>query len=405
MPVIQSILKEVLAEIVPHDTVLKEAQAFVEGINLAAKKKKIKATAVLGGSFAKDTYITGDYDVDVFVKFHPSYEDDKLSELLFELLKEHTPARIHGSRDYFQIKNKILFEVVPVREIKEAADARNVTDFSPYHVAWVKKAKLSNEIRLSKKFCKAQGVYGAESYKQGFSGHVLDIITIYYGGFLKLIKQAAKWKPKVVIDPKNKYKGRALQILNKSKIQGPLVVIDPTQPDRNAAAALNLENFEKFISVAQKFIKKPTLKFFEERNINAELQKKKGTLLVIDITPADAPENVAGAKINKVKEFLTAKLKDFDVKEAIWEWQNERIKMYFVVKNNTLPAEYTHQGPPVQKTQHVEMFKKQYKKTWIENNRIFAKAQRKFTRIIEALNAACNETYVKERTKKCTVQT
>ena len=109
MPVIQSILKEVLAEIVPHDTVLKEAQAFVEGINLAAKKKKIKATAVLGGSFAKDTYITGDYDVDVFVKFHPSYEDDKLSELLFELLKEHTPARIHGSRDYFQIKNKILF--------------------------------------------------------------------------------------------------------------------------------------------------------------------------------------------------------------------------------------------------------------------------------------------------------
>src|SRR3989344_278536 len=83
MPPIQSILKEVLAEIVPHDTVLKEAKAFVDDINSVAKKKKIKAIAVLGGSFAKDTYIVGDYDVDVFVRFHPSYEDDKLSELLF----------------------------------------------------------------------------------------------------------------------------------------------------------------------------------------------------------------------------------------------------------------------------------------------------------------------------------
>ncbi len=401
MPRVNAILRQVLAKIVPQHTVLKEAQAFVDKINLAATKRKIRATAVLGGSFAKDTYIVGDYDVDVFVKFHPSYEDDKLSDLLYELIKEHKPVRIHGSRDYYQIKNNILFEVVPVREIKKPADAKNVTDFSPFHVAWVKKAKLSDQIRLAKKFCKAQKVYGAESYKQGFSGHVLDIITIHYGSFIQLIKAAAKWKPKVVIDPKNKYKGRALQVLNKSKIQGPLVVIDPTQPGRNAAAALNLENFSVFVAAAQKFLKSPSIKFFEEKQTDISQLKKKGTLLVVDITPLDGPENIVGAKIAKLHEFLASKLKDFGIKESLWEWKDERAVIYLVVKNSTLPAEFTHPGPPLQKTQHVEAFKKQYKKTWVENNRIFAKAQRKFRGAQEALKAACNDSYVKERAKRC----
>ncbi|MBI4017267.1 MAG: hypothetical protein HY363_06265 [Candidatus Aenigmarchaeota archaeon] len=402
---IQSILNEVVSRIVPHDTVLKEAEAFVDNINRAAKKGNIRAKAVLGGSFAKDTCIVGDFDVDVFVQFHSSYDDGKLSDMLYELIKEHKPVRIHGSRDYFQIKNKILFEIVPVREIHAPADARNVTDFSPFHVAWVKKAKLSDEIRLAKKFCKAQGVYGAESYRQGFSGHVLDIITIYYGGFLKLLRAAAKWRQKVVIDPKNRYKGRALQILNKSKIQGPLVVIDPTQPDRNAAAALNLENFEKFVMSARKFLKKPSKVFFEERSISVELLKKKGVVFVVGLTPVEGPKNVVGAKINKVKDFFVDRLRDFGVKCAVWEWQKGNVRMYFVVKNSTLTAEYAHQGPPVQKTQHVEAFKKQYKNTWVENGRIFAKTQRKFTGAKDALKSACTDVYVRERVKKCTVQT
>jgi len=82
-------------------------------------------------------------------------------------------------------KAGILFEFIPVVTIHKASDAQNITDISPLHVAWVNKhiGKLRNDIRLAKLFCKAQGLYGAESHIRGFSGYLLELLVIAYGGF------------------------------------------------------------------------------------------------------------------------------------------------------------------------------------------------------------------------------
>ncbi len=57
---------------------------------------------------------------------------------------------MHGSRDYFQIKEKgFTFEVVPILKIKDAKEAMNITDVSPLHAAWVKKhKKFADDIAL-----------------------------------------------------------------------------------------------------------------------------------------------------------------------------------------------------------------------------------------------------------------
>ena len=54
--------------------------------------------------------------------------DYNLSALLARLLEPWKPERIHGSRDYFQIRNELVFEVVPVLKVEHPSQAVNVTD-------------------------------------------------------------------------------------------------------------------------------------------------------------------------------------------------------------------------------------------------------------------------------------
>ena len=213
------------------------ANIFLGKVNSLVQKNKINAAAVIGGSLAKGTFLKGDHDVDIFVKFPKEYDSGRLSDILEKVLKPLKPERVHGSRDYFiKIDKKMKYEIVPVYDIKSASEIVNITDASPLHFKWLKEQarknpKLNDEIRLAKAFCKSAGVYGAESYIRGFSGHVLDILIVNYCSFTGLIKNASRWKKPQVIDICNIYKGDALQKLNKAKVESPLILIDPIQKE------------------------------------------------------------------------------------------------------------------------------------------------------------------------------
>ena len=215
---------------------------------------------VAGGSTSKGTNLAGNFDVDIFVRFK---EDGQLDDMLEALVKELNVdyERIHGSRDYFTFTYKgFFFEIVPVKYVTRAEDAENVTDMSPLHVFWAKEKlneNLRSDIRLAKQFCKASGTYGAESYINGISGHVLDILIIHYNGFENLLKAASTWEGKTIIDPEHKHDD-ALAALNEAKTHSPLIVIDPVDPSRNAAAALGEEKYDTFIDVAKHYLAAPS---------------------------------------------------------------------------------------------------------------------------------------------------
>ena len=199
------LLNEVLEDIKPSNEyerdILDKAKNIIDKINKSIKDAK----AVLGGSGAKGTWLKT-FDADIFVKFnYNKFKDksDKLSDILEKFLKKNFKiTKLHGSRDYFQIRQeKFTFEIVPILDIKKAEQARNITDVSPLHSNFVLKHKnLIDDMRLTKQFFKAAKVYGAESYIRGFSGYVCEILTIYYGSFLNLIKTIPKWKEKTVMD-------------------------------------------------------------------------------------------------------------------------------------------------------------------------------------------------------------
>ncbi len=394
----KEILNQVLKEITPKEKP-KEVNEVLELISDEIKKNKIKAQATLGGSYAKNTWIKGDYDVDIFIKFDLKYQD--LSNITEKIIKKLKPKRVHGSRDYFHYKkNKILFEIIPVLNLKKLSDAQNVTDFSPMHVAWVQKngKKYVNDMRLLKKFMKAQNVYGAENYIQGFSGHVVDLLIINYKGFINLLKASTKWKPKTIIDMKNTYKGKALFYLNKSKTEGPLIIIDPIQKERNAAAALSEKKFSEFIKSAQKFLKKPSPDFFEEKTTNFEKLKKEGTLLTLEIQPLEGKDDVVGSKIVKVFEFVKDKLNEFKVKKSGWKWK-DKATLWYLLSKKELSKEYEHPGPPTKMKEAVNAFKKEHNNTIIKKNKIYAIIKRNKTKLSDVLPEIIKNNYVKERVK------
>jgi len=408
------IAKDVLREIKPSKQDEAEIKKKIDGFLKKLNSKLNNAKAILGGSGAKDTWLKDAHDADIFVLFdYAKFKDksDSLSEELEASLKKAFPkySRLHGSRDYFQVKEKgFTFEIIPILNIKNPKEALNITDISPLHAKWVlKHKKLSDDMRLMKKFAKAQGVYGAESYIKGLSGYVIEILTVYYNGFESFVKNAGKWdlSKKIIVDVE-KYHKDVFREVNKSKLVSPLIVIDPVQKGRNAAAAVEKEKLCKFIDSCKRFAKNPSLLFFEKEEVSEEkLRKKAGKnkLVIIKFKNKSGKVDVVGAKLVKVKEFIAAKLKKygFVVKEHDWDWDKEKQGIFwFIVDAKQLSKTMEWKGPPLFSKENVVKFKKKYKQTYEKKGIIYAKVDREFTKAEDCVKVLIKDNYVKEKVKE-----
>ena len=294
-------------------------------------------------------------------------------------------------------------------DIKDPEKAPNITDMSFMHVDWVKKnikKGEEDEIRLTKKFCKVIGVYGAESYIHGFSGHIIDIMVIHYGSFLGLLKASQKWKPKVIIDTEKYYKNSndTLFNINKSKTSGPLVVVDPILKTRNAASAVSLEKFNLFKKKAKEFIKNPSEISFAEKKIDIDYlkSKHKKNLIILELTTEKGKQDVIGSRILKAFEFIKAELekKGFMIKKNGWYWDKKLDALvWFVLQDITLPKTKVIEGPPIEMKDACKEFKKKYKKTFEKKARLCTEFEIKKRNIKENLNEITKKIYLSDKLK------
>ena len=380
---------------------------MTEKLTQAAERAGVDVVVVPGGSTAKGTYLAGNFDIDMFVRFKTDQEN--ISDLLELMLVDLgiTSERVHGSRDYYNFtQDEYFFEIVPVKYVEKPDEVENVTDMSPLHVFWVKEhltPELKNDIRLAKQFCKAIQVYGAESYINGISGHVLDILVIFYKGFENLLTAASTWGERTIIDPEEKH-ADVMNELNKSKLVSPLVVIDPIDPERNAAAALSSERYNAFRKYAKAFLAEPTKSYFELPHFDkALLEKKKQNdedLFVIEVTPQQGKKDVVITKVLKVYEFLHRHLRlyDFKVRVADWFVDTTTCYIYFFVDKNNLSDTMVREGPPLENFQGVERFKEVHgKEVYEENGRLHVRVRRDFVDAGVCLRHLLQNEFVTER--------
>jgi len=375
---IKSVLEKQLEKIKLNEKEFKEleekAKKLYSNLEKNLKKRKIRADVFVGGSLAKKTLLKKDiYDIDIFVRFDKKYKDNEISRLLEKALG--IARKVHGSRDYFQIRQgKVTFEIIPVIKIKNAKEARNVTDLSYFHVSYVKNKidknkKLADEIMLAKSFSYANKCYGAESYIKGFSGYALELLVIYYKSFMNFIKAVAKAKEKIVLDPEKHYKNKQeiLLNLNEAKLASAMVFVDPTFKERNVLAALSQETFLKFKDVCKKFLAKPSTIFFEESKID-----KKDYNLIIKAGTNKQEGAIAGSKLLKFFKFLQQELsRYFEIKKSEFNYNNEKAAyFYFKIKPR---RELILSGPPINAVENVLAFRKKHKSAFIKQGKVYAK--------------------------------
>ncbi|MEK6872964.1 MAG: nucleotidyltransferase domain-containing protein [Nanoarchaeota archaeon] len=376
---IQKILKEQLeliklSEAEVHE-INKVGREFSEEFREKLKNKKINGEVFIGGSLAKNTLVKKDaYDIDVFVRINEQKNISRLKEIL------PNAKKIHGSRDYYQIKRKgIIIEIIPVLKISKPEDSINVTDLSYFHVNYVLKKiknnkKLVDEIILAKSFAHGQDCYGAESYIKGFSGYALELLVCHYKSFLNFIKEISKldFKKILVIDDAKFYKNKnIMEEINKAKISS-IILIDPTFKERNTVSSLSKETLIKFQNACKSFLKSPSYKFFIKKPVFENFRKYKNVKIVKIKTNKQAGD-ISGTKSKKFFGFFISRLKKtFDIKKSGFEYNKEKniANFYFVLnkkKSNIV------KGPPVSSINNLTNFKKAHQKAFIKKGFVYAK--------------------------------
>ncbi len=386
------------------DIIQKQVKEIISFLKQELKRIRAKASVDLGGSYAKGTMVKKDsYEVDILLRFDK--DDGKLSELTEPLVKKLAKQRkarcerVHGSRDYFRVYfDKLVIEVIPVLKIRKPSQEKNVTDLSYFHVSYVKKKakKLAEDIRLAKTFCKAQGVYGAESYINGFSGYTLECLIIYYKGFIPFLKALAHVEEQIIVDPAKHYKNANLVriSLNESKSRSPIILVDPTYKERNALAALSYETFFRFQQAAQAFLKSPRETFFIEKPFDKsvfekEAVKKKAEFVELEIETDRQEGDIAGTKMKKFFSFMIEQLRPTFtmINEHFVYKEGQTACIYLVLASK---KEIIRKGPTLAMEEYAKAFKKAHQNTFVKNKMLYA-------RIPLTLSA---RTYIDEFAKK-----
>lgn len=395
---LNSILEKALQKVNPSKEETEKINSylddFIKKFDKEIKQEKIQAEVFLGGSYAKKTLVKKDkYDIDIFLRFGEKYKNESISEITEKILKslKLKYKTLKGSRDYFQIKiqEDLFFELIPVLKTKTPEKAENITDLSYMHVQYVRKKikseKILNDIKIAKSFCYAQKSYGAESYINGFSGYALELLIYHYKGFLKFVKEIAKSnldeksEKRIVIDIEKKHKNKKSVLLdiNESKLQSPIILIDPTYKYRNVLAALSFETFFKFQNSCKKFLKNPSLDFFEREKIDFEKLKKQAEKKNYDFVLLKAHTNkqsgdIAGSKLKKFYRHLKNEIKKyFDIKEKKFEYsENKNAKFFFSAKPK---KKILIQGPWLKDKKNFKEFEKSHKN---KNEKLIKKSGR-----------------------------
>jgi tRNA nucleotidyltransferase (CCA-adding enzyme) len=372
----------------------KEVNNFVSLIKKEILKRKIEVEVFVGGSYAKGTLIkNGKYDIDVFLRFDPIIND--ISRITEEIVMGvskygYKVRKVRGSRDYFTMeKEDTRFEVIPVLRIKNVKEGKNVTDLSYFHVNYVKnrirKKNLAMEIMLAKKFCKAQRVYGAESYISGFSGYGLECLIIHYGSFEKMLKELIKVDETIVLDPEKLYKKKqdVLLELNENKLQSPIILVDPTWKERNSLAALNWESFRRFQNAAKKLLKNPSREFFRTAKLNIEkmkefAKKNKSEFLEIEIETNRQEGDIAGTKMKKFSRLLKREIEKYFyiVRDEFDYNMGKKSRFYLVISPK---KQVIKPGPPVSMKENVKKFKRKNKNVFEKDGLIYSRINVNFS--------------------------
>lgn len=415
----KKILKEVLKEIVPSEKEKRELTKLAKKALKLTREiaKSYKARAILAGSITRDTWLPTKKEFDIFVLFPEKMKEEEMEKAGLEIGKK-VIKKLNGE---FKIEyaehpyvsglvNGFDIDIVPCYALKSLEKIKSAVDRTPFHVKYLEKnfpLKLSNEVRLLKKFLDANSLYGADAKTEGFSGYSCELLIMKFKSFLNLIKEAAKWKPGEIIDLEKFYEEKDYAALRRKFKNQPLILIDPTDKNRNTAAALSIYNFFKFKKLAKDFLENPSKTFFEKKEAKpmsieefiAKKSERETDFIFITFSPPKVVPDILWPQLRKfasrLQNILEERKYEFKVfGKDVYTNEKDLAVVLLEMEVSKLPAIQKRIGPLVFDFDDSERFLEKHKDAiagpYVEEKFWVAEVKRKFLtareKIFDSLN-------------------
>jgi tRNA nucleotidyltransferase (CCA-adding enzyme) len=318
------------------------------------------------GSTARGTWLSGDRDIDLFVRFPTDLDRAELERYGLAIGRTVLPDSheeyaehpyVRGAYDGFDV------DLVPCYDVDSAADIRSAVDRTPFHNRYLAArigADLARDVRVFKRFLKGIGAYGSNLRTRGFSGYLTELLVLEHEGVVPLLEAATDWQPPVRFDPEDH---------GTRDHDDPLVVVDPTDPARNVAAVCSAANVARLQHYAREIVDEPRIEpFFESEPEPLSAEDVADRIARRGTTPVavvfDAPALVDDQLYPQLERSLGGIADDLDrrgfgvVRRTAFA--DDRAVLFVELATRSLPAVERHEGPPVHVRAHAEGFYRAY---------------------------------------------
>jgi tRNA nucleotidyltransferase (CCA-adding enzyme) len=377
-------MEQVLAEVVKRVTPKAKERAAIEALARTLEEKVVSASKKFGldvkvrveGSVAKDTWLSEEPDIDVFMRVPTPIPRNTLGDVCLRVAREATK----GSKQIERFAEHPYLEafvdgtrvnLVPCYAA-ELGEWLSATDRTPFHTDYMNKrldSKMRGEVRLLKKFMKGVGVYGAEIKIGGFSGYLCELLVLHYRSFLNVVEAFAKLRKRLVVDIEGFYKSREREA--ELLFDEPLVVVDPVDKARNVASAVRRQRLYALVAACQAFIKKPSLKFFyppltvplTAGKLRLAWKRRSSKNVFVTFGRVEAVSDVLWGQLFKSQRSLRklVELNDFVVlRDVAWSDEKNLNLLLFELEDCCVGPVKRHLGPPLDKEDECEKFVAKY---------------------------------------------
>ena len=403
---LNALTKRILKKITPK----KEEYAKIDAlsrelekkITVACQQEGIAAIVRVEGSVAKDTWLSENPDIDIFMRLPTSIPRKNLGDVGLKIAKKAAGKAKQLERfaehPYLQIfVEGYRVDIVPCYDAKRG-EWQSATDRTPFHTDYIREhlgKELRGEVRLLKKFMKGIAVYGAEIKVGGFSGYLCELLILKYGSFAGTLHGFAQYSRRVVIDIESYYADRKNEL--SLLFPEPLVIIDPVDKGRNVASAVQPQKLYEFIGATRAFLKKPSEDYFyppkpailSARTMRHQLGELSSAMVFLVIGELNAVPDVLWGQLYRSKRSLRTlfEINDFKVlKDAVWSNEKSQSVFIFELEQQILPNIKKHLGPPLEREVECEKYLTKYRDNervisgpYIEDGRWIVELPRKTT--------------------------
>ncbi len=403
---INGICAAVVERIRPTAEERRRVKAVIERLSAQLAEKAhelgIESAAISVGSTARDTWVHGEADIDIFLMFPVERTEEELKEQGLALAKsiadryeERYAAHpyIHAIVRDAETETEYGADLVPCFSVADPAALKSAVDRTPFHNRYIQGriAGREDDVLLLKQFLKVLGFYGSELRRRGFAGYLCELLVLHYSSFLELLKNAAQWQfgERIDLEGRGTYRGDGTE---------PLIVIDPVDPKRNVAAAVSVTALSRFIDAAREFLASPSADFFQLRRAEpmstgefAETVRNRGTeFVLVSFAAPDVVEDILFPQLRKAETSVRTMIArhGFQVYRSEVFADGDNAYLLFELLVWALPRLKRHIGPPVTAKAHAERFKQKYqgrKQIFIEDGRYVVEVARPYTDVVSLL--------------------